>query len=369
MADTPPGIDRDTKVTILRQIALQRRRQELLLDTLGDAARLAAQQVQDKRIEILERKATPEFSWQSAIFEILLSFIPFSAIAGKFLSTVLTDVVNSVLRTRLGFALFSKSEMGLWLAGATQNMIRQVESQATLNDFDKQLAIFGVRQTQSSFLQTENVRVFYSDFVNKLSDGNALLATATQVHSSLEKIGHWELKAEDTPGVAVADLALTFVRRQKAAQNLVLDSLALEVQNDLLDAEQAISLAEFLFQGNAYLDRVIQDLELLKIRAARFLEMAIWNRFYPDVNWSSGQGADPQLTGVADKLSDYFISRFLVPDSTRAARGPAETLTYAQFYRTKAEAVIHLGRDWNELTQEQNACQEGLQRAFRRVWV
>jgi hypothetical protein len=284
----PSALDEIHKARLVLKAEIDslRSNHNLYLDSVADAAYIAAHQVQ--AVELERRTAGESYTLSDFIFEIVLTFIPFGKLANQVIHKFLGSMINRMLKTRLAFKVLPLGD----------NAVKIGELRRVHRDFLIQKAIEAklnpVEAIQQADKKLEN---FYDEWVNHTSEirkayfvpaiaqaeeGLQALTTVSltpkgevnvKVWSSAQSVGgDVQLSAEDRPSVAFLRQCLLHVRRQKAVQNLQFD-LMLHLtdfgaydseRDDVLNAANALfislpdhNLAEFLDRLSRYFEACI----------------------------------------------------------------------------------------------------------------
>src|SRR5437660_5706728 len=173
-ADVRLGNDARLTPEAVEDIAFALRQAAILkaerVQLFTDAAVLAAEQVQDKRLEFLEQG--PEVTIEAALFEALVGFCLNSQILRTAASAVSKKIIGDVLASRTAFVLLPKSPAGQF----TQRIVEENRRYGSVAE-----GAFAERFLRTTLRQEADAEVFrqYSDAVRRaagsLSSGTALL--------------------------------------------------------------------------------------------------------------------------------------------------------------------------------------------------
>lgn len=264
--------------TLLRVL---QNRHEQYIDAIVDAAQLAVNQVQDKRIEF---KELPKVEIEDIFFEIMFELLPFGDLVHRAVKRFTLDSYESLLRTRFAFKLLGKEGYPVLL---------QLELSEVLSRAER-------LSMKRYFLNHANVREIYSgnvhDFFEKI-DGNIKSAKTTydKVAAAYEKMGQVgaQLSTQATPGTRIMELALSFGRKFKYTQS----ALSLQLENALsagiFDDNELDSLINFLGQQ---IKKAAYNYEDLRIAYVLWLELCIWITIYTPAHLPGNLEIKPFVT-------------------------------------------------------------------------
>lgn len=242
-------------------ISRSRRREELYWDTCRDAAILAAQQVQDKRIELLEKP--PEVSFTDIICDILIGVtlsLPVAAIAGGVTKAVMKKLIGPSLKTREVVKVFSaelrqKQFIG---PGVLKSTVIKIKEKELGGD-----AIQG--RKLSPFLEGAIDESIISSI--GLTGQKLVDAAKNKIAASADS-----QTGGDTPGVAMSSAAMDWANRQKQVTNITHDILDILVGSGLIKDGDTLEEISQLMKKN--LNKWPEDGEVEQLRL--LWEAAIW---------------------------------------------------------------------------------------------
>ncbi len=205
---TPPL----TKIELLQAVATARRLQRMYWDTIGDAAILAVNQVQDKRIEFLRKG--PDVTATDLFLDIFLAVA--AQFGGVALGRVTDSLINRVLRTRTALGLITaRSQLG----GAVVQKQRKLEKEGLVDVL--------LRKHEASKLYDDVV--FETIELGKDFVGSVVKAV-NKKHKARKKAARIpQPSPNDSGSVALLKSVSSVVRRQQAFDDLLLDHFELEV--------------------------------------------------------------------------------------------------------------------------------------------
>lgn len=308
------------KLALLHASSHARRQTEAYFDTIAHAAILAANQVQDKRLDFVEQP--PSIQGSDLFFEVLLGIALESSVAGAIIRSVTKRIFERVLATRQVFlTLGGRSDFGEFLI----NEIAAAEA--------KWIAA-GRRVTPgrraaliSYFLRGNQGSDLYSDDVFQAIDRGAMV-----IHSAVKKAAVPLAKAPkarrllpaDSPGTTVMDSALTYTLRQKTFSNIGFDQFDATVLCDQIPAD---AYADLMTQFAQYMQTLDERYGLNDIKRvyAEFFELSIWVSLFLANKPKQEQQTSMRFTGPGAILisgdsaknaafTDYLLARTHVPD-------------------------------------------------------
>lgn len=256
------------KKLLLEQVTLAQATNESYIRMISDAGLLAVNQVQDKRIELLEQG--PEVSTSDLAFDLLLATC-LSPAAGRLLETVTATVFNRVLTTRGVFmSIGYKSKVGA-----------RVYEQVAMSG----LPHLGINDLQKAFLRSHSAKDLYDDVVYNMVDRSTgvLGETAKTGHKIATKKKQAQLP-RDSAGVSVLDSALEFRRRQLAATSIYFQDFRDKIYLDIVRSKDAPGVLANLAQYSKPLPGRL-DPGRAKQYYKSFFEFCIWTELLEMRSW------------------------------------------------------------------------------------
>jgi hypothetical protein len=333
-------------------IAKSRRRHETFQQTIADAILLASQQVQDTRLDLLERG--PELS-VSALFIDFLIAVSFN-IGGPVIKEGLTNIIASFVAQRLKtFAakpgkvieiVTLKQLTPERIANVRKGLVARVQKYEVPGGDPK-----SAPEEWRLFRELSKETVGFG-----LEKGKEALKTEPKQTAPPGKEG-----GGDTPGVALMDTVLSFVREEQSAIDSSHDLDDFWVVSGLLSDAQAKSLTDFYSKEEKLEDG--RDLSLLKEKLKLFFEACIWANLFSARLWHQWR-KEPHPLGARTsspfpftavelgpeapkKLQEYWVERFdsVVKSANITAPNEPEPLG-AMFRRPIADRRIPKLRDF-----------------------
>lgn len=314
------------KYALLRSASHAQRQTEAYFDMIADAAILASNQVQDKRLDMLE--AGPEVTGTDILLEVLLSVLLSSNVAGIVIGAVTKKILDRVLSTRRVFMRLSgRSEYGKFLF---DEIIRQ-EAKWIMATARPSKNLKTERSTLINYLLKEEIGsdLYSTDVYATVEKGAMIFYSGVEGGATkLQKAKKEQvLSPYDTPGTAIIDNALTFALRQKTYSNITFDEFRNLILLDQVTEDDYDELMNNLVFYRRQLDDNY-DLNEIKREYALYFEASIWVNMYfkydnlkkvkkkhtynkPIIKFSRVT----HLKVKDEQLTDYLMERLYVPDS------------------------------------------------------
>ena len=296
---------------------------EARVDPILEGAVLAAEQVQDVRIAIVEQQ--PELTATDFWTEVAITVIIDSNLASKLLSAAAKMIFRPIVRSNALFLALPKSEIGRQLAATAKEFeaVFPGSGRSVLREGSKKLP--GTASTDALKLYHSSLRLFATQ-ASKLDYAKAAVKVANQVARpknrprSIRRLG-----APDSAGVAVLHSAMEYA----AATRLGIRFTHAELERAAWSATSFDDLAalKLVVDWDDLSDPDEKDafdagLTTLRREVARFVEALIWSRMYAfsvgDLNRpgsvdnppTTGQEGKTPFTTIKATLQDYWYDRF-----------------------------------------------------------
>jgi hypothetical protein len=288
VATRPPSAAEAREALILR-IRAARAAQVERIQAVGDGAVLAAEQVQDQRLDLLEKG--PEVELSDVIFDALLGLALMGV--GKALVPVAESISRELAKSMTWYASNGKNPRFARLLGAGLRSIEPELANARLDAADIKRRHQQVRELLNT----------------KIAEGlGALGERAKGVAEEGVSLGtkRVELAATDSPGVAMLGAAQSFVSQQRYAVELFHDGFEAIVRSgaagpgDLTGIETATTPE-------------VLDQQVVEIRDRHKLlfEAALWVRLFNfDGQIRAGTFGRLEFAGLPAPLQRYLRRRF-----------------------------------------------------------
>jgi hypothetical protein len=267
--------------------------------TLMDSVILAAEQVQDKRLEMLEQG--PEVSAWEVFWDFALVFILESPLAGK----VLHYFTKGMYIRRLRVNALAKAKI--------------LKKMRTYSRITKSWHLF--KDTLPRELKNLHRQM------KELADANGyekgpypyLVALAKSVKETYGDIARPEpaLAPSDTPGVSIIDLAQTYLSRQRLSIQIELCSFEYWLRSKEISPEE---IFELIHQDPVVLNGRVVSRQEMKEYFKRVFELLIWTlmlyqRPFTGKYVTSPRQAFTLKDYVQPSLIKYWLKRFIDPES------------------------------------------------------
>jgi hypothetical protein len=301
-------------VLLIRQSAAV---QEARADVLLDGAVLAAEQVQDVRLNVLETPA--QVSGWSIWAEVALTFLLESNIPGKVLSELSRRIVGQLVKTNTVFLALPKSISGRELA-ATAKALSGGSMSRVLQQGLPVLKLPGLSSKDALKLYHSSIQLF----VTKGSDGyteflNAAIKAANEKRKAPKPSTADPIPVSDSAAVEVLSAAQDYARASRLGIRFRHAALESYVRrgaepNSLAIVAEAVGWDPLTDEG--------KEREMLSLTAARnkyrlLLEALIWSRMYDFREAPPSQTSNPMILqnqdsfqGISDELQQYWRGRF-----------------------------------------------------------
>lgn len=338
---------------LLRRIAKSRRRQEVYLQTIGDSVLLAAQQVQDKRLELLEQE--PEITGTEVFFDIMLAVVFSSAVSGKLLKSFAKKLLDPIARTPLAFKILPKTERGL-------KFFNEIAG--------SQLGKVGTKEVTKEFLEKADLSGLYKNVVFEVAEtaANSIRQIPKKFQKTVEQA---PLIVGDSAGVGIMNLVQIFVRDKIASINLSHDYLKIAVQEGVMDDDATNELLQFL-DGN--IKETIKEenysLGAIKGKFMLFYESCIWlmliePTYGKEISGNFVRIVDGTGKDVDERLIKYWVNRFFHPESEFESFKQYADRVVSVKTNTMPRAKQELANFFEKLSKEIKGVKESVESAAR----
>ncbi|MGH9187401.1 MAG: hypothetical protein ACRD0U_16560 [Acidimicrobiales bacterium] len=295
-------------LTLLRVLAHAHAQADAYFETIGDAAGLAANQVQDVRLEHLEKG--PTVTAADVVLELLLA-VSLQYAGGEAVAFVTRAVMTRVLSSRRAVLLIAgRTETGDRIAATYKaaNLATQVEAGVVAQRLPE------ITEWADVLLRLHGPTQLYTDAPFDIADlgTKILFHTARQVPQKPPR--YTRLSKLDSPGVAVLDNAAQFVLRQQTFNKVVFDDLANIARLDLLSRDDTLQLIKDLdvYATGLYGSR---SLGAIKQHFKLFFEACIWAGI---LNPRPRIIGSPPVLDVGKRggdLTEYLLGRIVSPQT------------------------------------------------------
>lgn len=272
-----------------------------------DGAILAAEQVQDKRLELLEQG--PEVTGFDIFMDFALTFILESPLAGKIFRAITTKMLvprvraNQVAKAQAMRTLALKP--GARLAGGRLRIPERLAAEQLARELK------GLHSFEKILFETGSEQGPYPYLV-------ALTKAAREASSKARLVPI--LEASDTPGVAILDVVQQQLSERRLAIQIEHSMFELWVQTGVMSTEEiykTLSWEAMVVNGTAVSIAEIRDWY------KRYFELLIWTLLLYEKPLTGKTRTSPQqsfliLKGyVQPSLIEYWLKRFINPANER----------------------------------------------------
>jgi hypothetical protein len=357
MANDPPSAEELAEATYLirRAVASHRRRQTYALSMIETSATLAALQTIDARLALLAQKDAKPVTISGLIWEAAVTAC--FGFAGSLVARGLASAFNSILSTRLAFAVLPKTELGAWFhkqqkdaiekrVGSYRQLLKDRYKHSTdpaeiatmLDDYRPLLATEAaeLKLFERGFLDQEDLRLLYHEGTYKAVDPLIRAASDVKgVRDTLAGLASGESTGlhdyGDLPTARVLRSALEFFARQRETQARVLDDMDLAVASGRYDGEELGRLALILLPGSeAPADSLTLNLDTW----IRFFELCTWITLYPDATTRGHR------LNIPKELESYLVRRLFAEYKSSPVGRPFTVLESAVFKTMPQQEAI-----------------------------
>ena len=267
-----------------------------------DSALLAVEQVQDKRIELLEHPPEKEVTIYDVFFDMVFLYCWQAKVVEPIIKKATKSIVSQLLKRRAIYNMLPRSEIGADIIG---NSIRESNSKQIIDLIIRDHVLKDEKFTSKEFEMFSNEVV---DFVKKAPDN--VLSAGKKGYDQYKKIKQAKpLGYSDTPSVAVLNAAQSYMRNHR---------LALKIhQTEIIKLLRAIQIEKVPLTKDVLNQFLlffkwdeIKDYEGIREKYKLIFEGVIWSQLY---HWKYGKGNfvnQDQINNVPDKLREYFYERF-----------------------------------------------------------
>lgn len=313
-------------VLLIRQSAAV---QEARMDILLDATVLAAEQVQDVRLVVLETPA--EVSGWELWGEIALGFLLDTKLAGKLLGLLTRKLIGQAVRTNTLFSVLPRSESGKELAFYAKYAFRD-RARRVVREGIPELKLPGLSDKDGLSLYNASLQMFVAKGSGTLDDfANAALKAANARRKAGPPRTSDPIPVADSAGVTVLSAAQDYARATRLGIRFRHAALESYVRRGASPASLALVAETVGWDG---LDDGEQQAELMDLTTARnkyrlLLEALIWARLYDFTEAPPSPRSNPVVLanqdlfhGPSGNLQKYWRARFQpLADQYLASKG------------------------------------------------
>jgi hypothetical protein len=277
-----------------------------------DGAILAAEQVQDKRLDLLEQG--PELTVSEVLFDMFLTMALESTIAGKVLAGITKKLLKSALSSVRVFSVlpkFALSERGRNLKWLSQLMKERGGKQVARNTIKK----FLTPSNELTIAQyNRTLQVLYQGGSNveqnltAIAKGGKAGAQQLLFHGSNPPP---VLSFGDSVSVSILSAAQVYASQQRLAIFLSHSTFEMWLRLDLVEIEDMEMICK-----SEITDEEVTSINTLRDQYKLLYEAIIWAKLFGlDANLSKLSPTQTKLSGVPDKHLNYWLNRFINPQT------------------------------------------------------
>lgn len=297
--------DIEKAVALIEQsFAIQQERIQIIVD----AALLAVEQIQDKRLELLEKGKTVTIN--DVIFDLLSVYLWEVGLVGHVLQPLVKEVTRIICSKSLKYSAvynhLQKSDYGAQFIGYA----RQEKDSKTLL---KEIISDHVRNTQQ--FNSEQFALFSKEARDLVASAPDLVwEKATGVvgkwKDMKEKVSETTLETTDTPGVSMLKAAQSYVSRHRFALRLQQARIVA-----LVRSQPAMTVKELKDLTSIFKAEELPDTSFIRDQYQWTFEIIIWARMY---GFKKDAGDSPYVVsngdegfrGIRSDLTYYWFDRF-----------------------------------------------------------
>lgn len=297
--------DREKAVALIEQsFAIQQERIQIIVD----AALLAVEQVQDKRLELLEKGKTVTIN--DVIFDLLSVYLWEVGLVGHVLQPLVKEVTRVICSKSLKYSAvynqLSKSDYGAQFIGYAR---QEKNSKELLKN------IIGEHVRNSKQYSSEEFAIFSKEARELVASAPEVVwkkatGTVAKWKEMKKKVKETTLEKTDTPGVSMLKAAQSYVSRHR---------FALEIQKARIIAwvrsQSTMTVTELRELLPLFEAEELPDTAFIRDQYQWTFEIIIWARMYGFKTEYAGSpkvfsNSDEGFQGIRTDLTYYWFDRF-----------------------------------------------------------
>lgn len=314
-----------------------------------DGAVLAAEQVQDQRLDVVE--TSPEVSTTEVVFDVLFTLAVNSSVAGRLLSNITTRLLRPVLRSSRVFAAlpkFAVSRQGQdlkWISSLTKRRGGREAARNTIRRF-----LTPTEERLNISLHNKVARLIYEGGPDVERNLVAAVKAGERVRNPRAAP---VLSVGDSPAVSVLAAAQTYASQQRLAISLSHSIFELWLRLRLTDIEE---LAEFL-TDEVTAEEAAAGMVTWRAHYKLLYEAAIWAKLFgfdtkqPQIRIRGVFPPLAELAGVPKSHLNYMLRRFINPKTERPFA--SDPLPQAGQVSNLNQYFIAIGNQFRDIQQRQ----------------
>ncbi|WP_123040434.1 hypothetical protein [Cohnella candidum] len=297
--------DIESAVALIEQsFAIQQER----IQIVADAAVLAVEQVQDKRLEMSEKGKSVTI--EDVIFDMLTLYLWEVGLIGHVLQPLVKEVTQAICTRSLRYSAvynqLSKSDYGAQFIGYA----RQEEN-------GKQLLkeIIAAHVGNAKQFKSEEFAIFSQEARQLIANAPDLVwkkatGEVAKWKDLKKKVKETKLEMTDTPGVSMLKAAQSYVSSHRFALKLQQAKIV-----SLIRSQPTMTVKELKDLTSFFAIEELPETTFIRDQYQWTFEMIIWARLYgftkdpatsPKIPTDSNDG----FTGIRKELTDYWLARF-----------------------------------------------------------
>ncbi|MET3697105.1 hypothetical protein SAMN05877753_101317 [Bacillus oleivorans] len=268
-----------------------------------DAAVLAVEQVQDIRIEMLEKESKKEeITIYDIFFDLVLTYCWQARLAEPLIKLVAKGIITQLLKRRAVYHSLPKTDYGAQLFGMAR---REGDSKKVMDQIVKEHVTNQKRFTSDEFAMfSSEVR----DFVKNAPD--TISKEVVKLPDELKKLNKPKpLSFTNSPSISVLNAAQTYMRNHRLALN-VQQTEIIKLLRKIQFEKPPITKKELSQFLTLFKWEEFKDSTEVREKYQLVFEAVIWSQLYHWVYRKHYFSNKDTLEGVPDVLRDYFLVRF-----------------------------------------------------------
>ncbi|MBO9598550.1 MAG: hypothetical protein J7559_12135 [Cohnella sp.] len=309
--DTTPVTrsDIESAVALIEQsFAMQEERIQIIVD----AALLALEQVQDKRIELQEKGKN--FTIYDIIFDVLSVYLWEVGLIGHVLEPLVKEVTGAIIQRSLKYSAvynrLNKSDYGAQFIGYAR---QEENSKKLLNQ------IIGEHAQNSKMFNSEDFALFSQEVRTMVAKAPDVVWTKAKGevkkwNDLKKKVKETKLEMTDTPGVSMLKAAQTYVSSQRVALKLQQAKIVA-----FLRSQTQMTIKELKDYMSIFNAEELPESSFIRDQYQWTFEMLLWAHIYGFTSdWDKSPTAwstDPRpfgtfFKGIDNRVTFYWFERF-----------------------------------------------------------
>ncbi len=324
--DTTPvtRADIESAIALIEQsFAMQEERIQIIVD----AAILALEQVQDKRIELAEKGKN--FTIYDIIFDVLSVYLWEVGLIGHVLEPLVKEVTGAIIQRSLKYSAvynhLNKSDYGAQFIGYAR---QEENSKKLLHE------IIGEHALNSKLFNSEDFAMFSQEVRTMVASAPDVVwqkakGEVKKWNDYKKKVKETKLEMTDTPGVSMLKAAQTYVSSQRVALKLQQAKIVA-----LLRSQTQMTMKELKDYMSIFNAEELPPSDFIRDQYQWTFEMLLWAHIY-------GFTADPDKSPTAWSTDPRPFGTFF--------KGIDNRVTFYWFERFRSILSAYVKKDWDSL--------------------